>query len=244
MKVKFTILSARDVTLAALRRYFCDNEMSSNMNFPMSMRHIIACIAILSLTATSYGQIRPGIKFGVSTPDVEPRDIIVTNDQGVEYYRIFVEKARYGVHAGAFIQIQLGLFFVQPEILYNSTSVDYRLDSLDLITKTFRDTYRNLDFPVILGLKAGPVRIGAGPVGHIHFQENGGFNDYTGFEPFFEDLTWGWQAGVGIDFWKLHIDARYEGNFSQLGDHISFFGKRFDFETNNNRFIASLGFSF
>jgi hypothetical protein len=197
-------------------------------------------------TILVHGQVRPGIKFGVSTPDVDPKDFIVTNDQGVELYHVFVEKARYGVHAGAFIQMQLGNFFLQPEILYNSTSVDYRIDSLlpAIGFKKFRDSYQNIDFPLILGLKAGPVRIGGGPVAHISFKNNGGFKDYEGFEPLFEDLTWGWQAGVGLDFWKLHIDARYEGNFTQLGDHITFFNKRFDFDTNNNRFIASLGFSF
>jgi hypothetical protein len=214
------------------------------MHFPMYYRLVALLIALFLVAGESNGQIRPGIKFGVSTPDVSPKDFIVTNEQGVEYYHVFVEKARYGVHAGAFIQMQLGNFFIQPEILYNSTSVDYKIDSLGLVEKSFRDTYRNVDFPVLLGLKAGPLRIGAGPVGHIHFQENGGFKDYEGFEPFIEALTWGWQAGVGLDFWKLHFDARYEGNFSKLGDHISFFGERFDFATNNNRLIASIGFSF
>jgi len=216
------------------------------MHFPVYLR-LVALLTVFFLAAgVSNGQIRPGIKFGVSTPDVAPKDFIVTNQQGVDYYHIFVDKARYGVHAGAFIQMQLGNLFVQPEILYNSTSVKYRLDSLfnDGGSAHFTDSYRNIDFPVMVGLKAGPLRIGAGPVGHIHFQENGGFKDYEGFEAFVDDLTWGWQAGVGLDFWKLHIDARYEGNFSKLGDHISFFGERFDFATNNNRIIGSIGFSF
>ncbi len=191
-------------------------------------------------------QVHPGIKFGLSTPDISPKDFIIADD-GIDYYHLFVEKARYGVHAGAFIQIQIGGFFFQPEILYNSSSVDYRLDSLigsGHGTDIIRDTYRNIDFPVILGLKTGPVRLGGGPVGHIYIGNNGGFGDYENFEPFFDNLTWGWQAGVGLDFWKLHIDARYEGNFSNLGDYITFFGKKFDFDTKNNRLIASLGFSF
>jgi len=213
------------------------------MHFSAYLRLVALFIAIFLVNGESIGQIRPGIKFGVSTPDVSPKDIFVTNEQGVDYYHIFVEKARYGVHAGAFIQMQLGNFFIQPEILYNSTSVDYKIDSLGT-SKEFRDTYRNVDFPVILGLKAGALRIGAGPVGHIYFQERGGFDDYEGFDALIDDLAWGWQAGIGLDFWKLHIDARYEGNFNKLGDHISFFGKRFDFATNNNRIIASLGFSF
>jgi len=192
-------------------------------------------------------QVRPGIKFGLSTPDISPKDFIITDNQGVEYYHLFVENARYGVHAGAFIQIQMGGFFIQPEILYNSSSVDYRLDSLfgsGTGTDIIKDSYKNIDFPVIFGLKTGPVRLGGGPVGHIFIDNNGGFENYDNFDDLFDALTWGWQVGLGLDFWKLHIDARYEGNFSKLGDYITFFGKKFDFDTKNNRLIASLGFSF
>lgn len=208
-----------------------------------SISFLSVVLLLLICTADSFAQIRPGIKFGVSTPHVDPEDIIVTDEVGNQYYRVFVEDARYGVHAGVFIQMKFGSFFIQPEGLYNSTSIDYRIDSLS-VTRTFRDTYRNLDFPLMLGLKAGALRIGGGPVAHLFFREEGGFSNYEGFEPFFQDLTWGWQAGLGLDFWKLHVDIRYEGNFAQLGDHITFFGERFDFDTNNNRLLASLGFSF
>lgn len=206
----------------------------------------IGALILAFMPAQVEAQIRPGIKFGLSTPDVDPKAIIVTDEQGVDLYQIFVVDARYGVHAGAFVQMQLGGFFIQPEILYNSTSIDYRIDEPANVDTLFRDTYRSIDFPVILGIKAGPVRLGGGPVGHINFEDEGGFSSYKnrGFNAFFEDLTWGWQAGIGLDVWKLHVDVRYEGNFSKLGDHITFFGKRYDFATNNNRLIGSLGFSF
>jgi hypothetical protein len=213
----------------------------------MTLRLLSVIFCLLFIGHTALAQVRPGIKFGLSTPDVDPGDILVTDPSGTAYYRIFVENARYGVHAGAFIQMQIGGFFIQPEILYNSSSVDYRID--DLLTpgegdKVIRDSYRSIDFPVLLGLKVGPVRLGGGPVGHILLETDSGFNDYPNFNALFDDLAWGWQAGVGLDLWKLHIDVRYEGNFSKLGDYITFYGRQFDFATNNNRMIASLGFSF
>lgn len=201
------------------------------------------CVSIffsLSLPA----QIRPGIKFGLSTPDVDPSDFIVQNDQGVDVYHVFVEKARYGIHGGIFIQIQAGGFFIQPEVLYNSTSVEYRIDSLFSGGDVFEDSYRTMDFPLMVGLKSGPVRLGGGPVAHLNFDNDTGFDNYDGFSAVFDDLTWGWQAGIGLDFWKLHFDIRYEGNFTKLGDHITFFGREFDFATSNNRLIGSIGFSF
>lgn len=208
---------------------------------------LVACLLILT-AFTSSAQIRPGIKFGVSTPHVNPEPFIVTDQQNVDVYRVSVKNARYGVHAGLFIQMQAGSFFIQPELLYNSTGVVYQIDSLNApgsLVHEFRDTYRSLDFPLLVGLKAGAVRLGGGPVGHISFRDEGGFNNYQNeYNAIVEDLRWGWQAGIGLDFWKLHVDIRYEGNFAKLGDHITFFGNEYDFDTNNNRIIASLGFSF
>jgi len=211
------------------------------------MRLLSILISFVLFTHIAVAQVRPGIKFGISTPDISPKDFVVTNDHGVQYYHLFVDNARYGVHAGAFIQMQIGGFFIQPEILFNSSSINYRLDSLvnsDTGSQIIRDSYKNIDFPLIMGLKVGVVRLGAGPVGHLFITNSGGFGDYDSFEPLFNDLTWGYQAGIGLDLWKLHIDARYEGNFSDLGDYITFFGKKFDFDTKNNRLIASIGFSF
>lgn len=205
----------------------------------------VVFIFTLAVQQTASAQVRPGIKFGVSTPDVHPESFIVDDGQGVDLYEIFVDKAKYGLHGGLFVQMQLGGFFIQPEVLYNTTSVNYRIDSLfSSGTDEVTETYRNIDFPVMLGLKTGAVRLGGGPVAHLKLDNELGFKEYEGFNDAFESLTWGWQAGLGLDFWKLHIDVRYEGNFSKLGHHITFFGQEFDFATNNNRLIGSLGFSF
>ncbi len=210
------------------------------------LKFVLVLGILLGGSLSMHAQIRPGIKFGVSTPDVQPEDFVVTNGQGVDLYRVFVDKARYGLHGGVFIQMQMGGFFIQPEVLYNSTNFKYGVDSLinGNGTSYFTDTYRNIDFPVMLGLKTGAVRLGGGPVGHLFLDSDSGFGNYDGFEPFLQDLTWGWQAGVGLDLWKFHIDVRYEGNFSKLGEQITFFGEEYDFATNNNRLIGSLGLSF
>jgi hypothetical protein len=245
MKVKVTCIPAADVMPGQIRRYLWQIEKIAFMHFRISTLLLLCCT--LFAVTKAFSQVRPGIKFGVSTPDVSPKDILVTNQNGDDYYRIFVERARYGLHGGIFIQMQLGGFFFQPEFLYNSTRIDYRIDDLlDQVTPldTFTDTYRSLDFPLIIGLKTGALRLGGGPVGHLNFKDEGGFSQYDGFNDAFEELTWGWQAGIGLDLWKLHVDVRYEGSFNQLGDHITFFGKQFDFATANNRLIASLGFSF
>ncbi len=202
---------------------------------------------MLMSVVSGFSQVRPGIKFGLSTPDISPRDIVVSDPRGQDYYHILVKDARYGVHAGVFIQMQIGHFFIQPEMLYNSTGIDYQLDSLftaETKSDLLRDTYRNIDFPILLGFKTGILRIGGGPVGHIALGHDGDLNEYGDYKASFDDLTWGWQAGIGFDLWKIHLDVRYEGNFNNFGDHITFFGHSYDFATRDNRMLASVGFSF
>ena len=246
MKVKVTRIAVADIMPGQIRRYLYHIEKTFFMHFRIGTQ-IIVFLFFAFCAHPVVSQIRPGIKFGISTPDVSPSDILVKNQNGEDYYRIFVERARYGLHGGVFIQMQLGGFFFQPEFLYNSTRVDYKLDSLfnpDIVETSFTDTYQSLDFPLILGLKTGVVRLGGGPVGHLNFRNESGFAAFNGFSEAFDEIKWGWQAGLGLDLWKLHVDVRYEGSFYKLGDQITFFGKQFDFATSNNRLIASLGFSF
>ena len=68
--------------------------------------------------------------------------------------------------------------------------------------------------------------------------------EIDGYEENFKKLLWGWQAGMGFDFWILTIDLRYEGNFSKFGNHIKFGNKNYSFSDNPQRLIASLGVAF
>ena len=201
-----------------------------------------ACCAAFQSTA----QTSAGVKFGASTPDVDPQSITVI-DKGVNYYHIEVARAKYGFHAGIFLEAQMGHFFVQPEILFNTSSVEYNVDSLftpgNHNAKVI-DTYRQLDLPLTMGFKAGVLRIGVGPVGHMYVSSQDGFQGYEGYTTDHDKFSWGWLGGIGFDFYKLHFDIRYESNTAQLGDHLTFFGKDFDFATDNNRFIVSVGLSF
>lgn len=68
--------------------------------------------------------------------------------------------------------------------------------------------------------------------------------DVKNYEQRFNNATYGWQGGTGIDLWRLRLDLLFEGNFSQFGDHISVGGHRYAFADTPNRFILTLGFKF
>ena len=65
-----------------------------------------------------------------------------------------------------------------------------------------------------------------------------------GYEAKFRDMTWGWQAGVGLDIWKLSFDIDYEGSFESYGNHFTLNGVNYSFSKGASRWIASIGIRF
>ena len=96
----------------------------------------------------------------------------------------------------------------------------------------------------MMGMKLGAFRFGIGPVGHVHIDNVTQLWDVEGYDQNFDGLTWGYQTGLGLDLWFVHFDLRYEGNLSNFGEHIEFFGEKFSFDTRAHRWIARVGLSF
>jgi len=188
-----------------------------------------------------------GFRLGVSSQDLTPDQLIIKDDNNNDNLGIKLDNANYGVHVGFFAQFKGPKFFVQPEVLYNASKVDYKLDDIgdigivkDLVT----ETYQSLDIPVNMGLRLGPLRFQGGPVAHVFIGSDSELNDIASYDPDFDKLTFGWQAGLGIDIWKFIIDLKYEGNFSQWGSHFNFFGRDYSFDQAPGRLVASVGIAF
>ncbi|MCB0705043.1 MAG: PorT family protein [Saprospiraceae bacterium] len=203
---------------------------------------VFAALLWLPLTA----QLSFGLKAGVGTTDVDVTALKV--GQGAADELVFqLENANFGLHAGIFIQAKIGSFLIQPEVLFNSSSADFRVTdnrSGQMVENILREKYQNLDIPLMMGFKLGPVRLMGGPVGHIFLQSESELTSVDGYEQMFDKLTYGWQAGLGIDIWKIMIDLRYEGNFDNYGNHISVGGTHYSFDKAPSRIIGSIGFRF
>ncbi len=211
------------------------------------MKKLIALLLVAYVSVqTAEAQSKFGLLVGLNTTELEPGDFIQFSPQGMEELKLAIKDAKYGVHFGAFGQFQLATLFIRPEIVYNSTSVDFTLDSIGgNPVGIFTEKYQNLNIPVIVGTKLGPVRIGAGPVGHVFLASTSNLTDIEGYKQDFKNLTLGFQAGIGIDlFRKYSFDLRYEGNFNKFGDHIIINGQQYAFSQNPERIIATLGIAF
>jgi Outer membrane protein beta-barrel domain len=204
---------------------------------------VCSAIAYLPLQAQS---LKYGVKLGVSTTDVSPSDLGVRS--GTDSFRLKLDNAGYGYQFGVWARAKLLGLYVQPELLFNSNKATYSLKRITgaAITDSIRtESYNRLDIPIMIGYQLfKTVRVNAGPIAHINIGSTSELTNTSGYAAKFNAATWGYQAGVGIDLGKLGIDLRYEGNFTNFGDHLNFGGNSYQFDKKPTRLIATLAYSF
>lgn len=210
------------------------------------MKHTLLFLIICLLgTTTAFSQFKIGIKGGLSTTEIQGEDFQVQNVNGLDDIGVALKDIKYGIHGGLVFRGQFGNFLIQPEILFNSNSVDYEVTNLANITTQIKEEkFQYLDIPVLLGYKLGPLRLMAGPEAHIFINNSSELFDFDTYDEKFDNLTLSWLGGVGLDLWSLMLDVRYEGNFSTFGEHIRFGNQQFDFADRPSRWTFSVGFLF
>lgn len=180
-------------------------------------------IAFLFVNAQS--PINIGLKAGYSSSKIK-----VDSEQ-------FNEGSVNNYLAGAFVRINLGKIYLQPEAYFNSKggklketvgSPSETVNSFDL---------KAVDVPILLGYKIfeeGPVnlRVNAGPV--LSFFTDKKLNTQQTFETKdIKDNFFGWQYGAGVDFMFLSLDVRVENSFGDIYTGPS--------DVKSNAFLVSLG---
>ena len=210
------------------------------------MKRIIVLVVCFTLVQSSLQAqtFKFGVKGGISTPDIKPADV---NPLMSDSILLKVADAGYGFHVGGWMRLKVANFLFQPEVLFNSSKVTYSVKALkgSAIADTLKkETFNNLDFPLMLGVKLSGIRLMAGPVGHLHLSSTSELSEIKSYSEKFNSLTWGYQAGIGADFGKIAIDIRYEGNFNKYGDHINIGNKSYSFDKKPSRFLVSMAIAF
>ena len=209
---------------------------------------ILCTLIFLLMTAHADAQFSFGFKFGLNTLDIAAEDLIILNESDREQFKLSLHEADFGFHAGLMTQVILGGFFIQPEVYYSTNAVTFRVEDMNELPGSDdvlkKESYHYLDIPVVLGLKIGPLRLGAGPVGHIYLNSSSDLFDFDGYSQRFSTMTFGWQGGAGLDLWNIHLDFRYEGNFTKFGSHLEWNGREYAFSDNPSRLLFSLGVTF
>jgi opacity protein-like surface antigen len=207
------------------------------------MKQYIVALMFLGLATISQAQeFKFGAKIGIGTVSLKPETLNSSTD-----FRLAIKDAQYGYYGGLFGSLKLGPIFFQPEALFNSNRVTYTYKDLKnptMIDTVKNERYQNLDFPLLIGTKVGMLRVKAGPVAHVHLNSKSDLTSISGFKEQWRASTWGWQAGIGLNFSsRVHVDIRYEGNFSKWGTHINIGGKDYSFAQTPSRILVNLGYA-
>lgn len=201
------------------------------------MRKFLLLIAIVFAAFSSQAQsFQIGPRVGISQSYLRV-------DETINSVKYETGKAMVGFHAGAFARVKLATFYVQPELLFSS--VGGTIDLNDPNSEDIKVNYNRVDIPVLLGFKASAFRLNVGPVASFNVSTK----DKTASEVSDEikdqakTATFGLQAGVGLDLWKLVIDLKYETGLGSVTDDITVNGTSYNFDQRTQQIILSVGFN-
>lgn len=189
-----------------------------------------------------------GVRLGAASTNLnmDPQTIY-ENNGNMDSLKLSVSNGNYGIHAGLYTRIKLGPVYVQPEVLFNTESYEYTIEDFDQsgANQVFNDRFNSLDIPIMIGFKTGPFRLQAGPIGTLLISNDNQLETLTEtYERKLSNLTWGYQAGAGVDIGRINLDVKYEGGLSVLGDSYDIYGNTYDFDARQNRWVMTLGFKF
>lgn len=192
-----------------------------------------------------------GVKVGYQTPNLSYQKADIKS--GFQNHLTF----------GLFGRVELGMLYVQPEVLYFKTQNIFSLDATNISTGllpeenvTFTLNEANLQVPILIGGKydigLATLRIQAGPTANFTLASTTLFDktfSLTGNDG--ETITideneeafntkaiaWGMQAGIGADFLgKITLDINYNFGLSKMfgGLNNTNLGNYFDFSNVDN----------
>lgn len=187
-----------------------------------------------------------GIKAGLGLNSLKIADLTGLED-GSDVYDLVNGDNVMGYHVGIQTRMNIAMIFIQPELYFNDGGArieEFKNNTLEAI---YNVDFQRIDLPLLVGVKLGPARINLGPVGSYVVNESISGDvenmdpDYTFFS---QSMTWGYQVGLGIDFLKISLDARYEGSLSSFGESVNVGGKSYPLDARPGQWVFSLGFWF
>ena len=192
---------------------------------------------LVSLPA--FSQFKVGVRLGVSSTSLKAKDLVVSSDTRVET----LNNTLVGFQGGVMAQVSMFGIFLQPELLF-TTSGGQILVKDATYSRIVDQKFNNIEIPVLVGAKFGPLRLGVGPVATMVLKSKSELDDVSNYGDKFNKATFGYQAGVGLDIWKFAIDLKYEGNLSKLGNGVNIKGQSYSFDSREHQLILGLGIFF
>ena len=196
---------------------------------------LIICLYTFKVYAQDFDLV---VKGGVNYAQSVILDVV--GSDGVDMGDLEDERGM-AVVFGGFARATFGKFVFQPEILFseNQSLADIgEIDPQDIaLGDVLSMNVDKLDIPLLFGYNVfNKFRLMGGPV-VSHIQSDAS-------DPLFDlnEITIGYQAGLGFDINRLTFDARYEGNLSKFTDYIETDNGLIEVDSRKNIFQFTLGY--
>jgi hypothetical protein len=204
------------------------------------MKKVAIIILLLLAVQISQAQFKFGLRGGLNFSMI-PQETYILNDAETSVSTL--RDSYTGFHIGAMSQISLAGVFIMPELLFVSTGHHMVLREGD--TEVFyQQKFSQIDVPVMVGSKIGPVRLGVGPVAGIILNSKSELPEDAAFKERFKPTTWGFQAGAGLTLGTMALDLKYQFGLSSLGDGITIGNQTYNFDARTRQIVLSIGFLF
>jgi hypothetical protein len=211
------------------------------------MKRLFAIVITVLIALPAFTQFKFGIKAGVSSTSLKMNDLVSVTSGAKTYTIEDVSGMNFGFHAGVFGRVKIAMLYVQPEVLFSTSTNDYKVtDVLNSTVKDVQQKINKIDIPVLVGVKLGPARINAGPVGSFNITTPSELITDPDFEAVYGKMSFGYQAGLGVDLLgMLTVDLRYEGSLKKYQTQIeNAAGMSFNLDDRPSAFLLSVGIMF
>ncbi len=163
----------------------------------------------MTLSASAQDRLAIGLKTGFNTTKIKLSDI----PDGAD----IKNEAKSGFLFGVYGRLRLvGNLSFQPEMYYakKNTKANGTIGGEDFNTDI---TYHTWDIPLLLNVRLLDLKVAsvygvAGPVASFNSKSVTDWPDYKGVD----NTNWTFQAGAGVEFWRLTADVRYEWGIKDI----------------------------
>ena len=212
------------------------------------MKKLFLIVLTVFIVLPAFSQVKFGLKAGLSTTNLKMEDLKTLTSGQTGYVVDVLKGANYGFHGGAFVRFSMMGFYIQPELIFASRTDEYTVADTDTPASEIikKQQFNRLDLPILLGVRLGPVRLNAGPSARLLINSPKDLIDDPDFKVMYNNLTFGYQAGLGVDIIKrITLDLRYEGSLQKYQTQIqNVAGDKFNLDDRPNAFLLSVGIMF
>lgn len=202
------------------------------------MKKITLLFAFMLAASFAFSQISLGPKVGFNTSKLTDDVDSIKTDLSTSF------------NFGVFVRLGKKIY-LQPEINWLTRGGVFETVDVNNLNPIKQEIeLKTIEIPVLVGwriinLGIGNIRILAGPSASIVTNSSVKTTSSAGLTgPIkdtdlddFEDLVWGFNAGVGVDILMFTLDVRYQMGLNEVIPKI----ENFDFYSKSNIFAVSLG---